>query len=171
MKIGKNVMISPRAVIYNEDKLEIGDNVRIDDFCVLSCGGRLTIGNHVHIACYTALYGGYGIEIGDFVGISAHCAIYSASDDYSGRAMSNPTVPDRFKRVQSGRVRIGRHVLIGQGSTVMPDLVIGEGAAIGAHSFVNADCEEWMIYAGVPARIMNPRLKNVLKLEMEMQHG
>lgn len=171
MKTGNNVIISSRAVIYGEDNLVIGDNVRIDDFCVLSCGGGLVIGNHVHVACYTALYAGNGMEIGDFTGISAHCAFYSSSDDYSGKTMNNPTVPEKYKNVTKGKVIIGRHVLIGHLVTIMPGLVIGDGVSIGAHSFVTRDCEPWGIYAGIPARRVRERSDNVLNLERELLNG
>lgn len=171
MIIGNNVTISPRAVIYGGDNLVIGDNVRIDDFVVLSCGGGLKIGSFVHIACYTALYAGFGMEIGDFTGISAHCAFYSASDDYSGHTMNNPMVPEKFKNVTKGKLTIGRHCLIGHAVTIMPGLTIGEGVSIGAHSFVNRDCDPWGIYAGVPARRVKEKSRNLLKLEEAFLNG
>lgn len=171
MKTGNNVSISPLAVIYNGEHLVIGDNVRIDDFVVLSCGGGLVIGSYVHIACYTALYAGNGMDIGDFTGISAHCALYSASDDYSGEALSNPTVPDPFKRVTRGKVLVGRHCLVGHGSTVMPGVHIGDGVSIGAHSFVNRNCVSWGIYAGVPAVRIKERSNNALNLERILLNG
>lgn len=167
MIVGKNVTISPRAVIYGGENLVIGDNVRIDDFCVLSCGGGLTIGNYIHIACYTALYAGHGMEIGDFTGISAHCAFYTASDDYSGETMNNPMIPEKYKRVTVGKLTIGRHCLIGHNVTIMPGLSIGDGVSIGAKSFVNRDCNPWTIYAGIPAKNIMGRRQGCLKLEQE----
>ena len=168
MIVGKNVTISPKASIYG-DNLVIGDNVRIDDFVVLSCGGKgLKIGNHCHIACYTALYAGNGMEIGDFTGISAHCAFYSASDDYSGETMNNPTVPDEFKNVTKSKVIVGRHCLIGHAATIMPGVTIGDGVSVGAHSYVNKPLPAWGIYAGCPARFVKDRKRGVLELEKRL---
>ena len=171
MITGSNVKISPRAVIYNEENLIIGHDVRIDDFCVLSCGEGLTIGDYVHLAPYSAYHAGAGMLIESFVGISAHCAFYTTSDDYSGETMSNPMIPDRFKNVDRGPILIGRHTLIGHGITVLPGVIIGAGVAIGAHSFVTRDCEPWGIYAGIPARRVKERSRNLLNLEREFLNG
>ena len=40
-KIGKNIMLSTKASIYNHELIEIHDNSRIDDFCLIS--GNVTI--------------------------------------------------------------------------------------------------------------------------------
>lgn len=162
-----NVKISDRAVIYNPENLIIGDNVRIDDFCVLSCGIGLLIGNNVHIAPMTAFFAGAGIVLDDFVGISSHCSFYSTSDDYSGEWMTNPTVPDKYKKVMKAPIYIGKHVLIGHAVTVLPGVTIGEGVSIGAHSFITKDCEPWSIYAGCPAKLIRPRSKKILELEKQ----
>lgn len=167
MKIGKNVVISPKVSIYG-DNIEIGDNVRIDDFCLLSCGkGFIKIGSYSHIACYTALYGGAGIIIGDFASISSRISFYSESDDYSGETMSNPNIPLKYKKITSGLITLGRHVSMGTTATVMPGVTIGDGVSTGAYSFINHDCLPWNIYAGVPAKIIKPRSKKLLELEQQ----
>lgn len=171
MKIGKDVTISPRAVIYNEENLVIGDHVRIDDFCILSCGGGLVIGSYVHLAPYSNYHAGAGIRIGDFVGISAHCAFYSTSDDYSGEAMFSPMIPDKFKKVHRAPISIGRHTLIGHAVTVLPGVTIGEGVAIGAHSFIASNLKSWTIYAGTPVKYVKNRSRNLLNLEREFLNG
>ncbi len=170
MIVGKNVKISERAVIYNPENLIIGDNSRIDDFCILSCGKGLTIGKYVHVACYTAIFAAAGVILEDFSGLSGHCIIYSKSDDYSGESLTNPTTPDEFKKVKEGLVILKKHVIIGHGSTIMPGVIIGEGTAVGAKSFVNESCANWSIYAGVPARRIDKRSKTLLKLEEELWH-
>lgn len=62
LSVGKNVLISKKASIYNPGVISVGNNVRIDDFCILS--GKVTIGSYSHIAAYTALYGGEVGKIG-----------------------------------------------------------------------------------------------------------
>jgi acetyltransferase-like isoleucine patch superfamily enzyme len=171
MIVGINVNISPHAVIYDPDKLEIGEHVRIDDFCVLSCGGGLKIGNYVHIACYTALFAGAGIIIKDFSGLSSHCAVYSVSDDYSGESLTNPTIPDKYKKLHRGLVTLEKHVIIGSGVTIMPGVTLGEGAAVGANSLVTKDCDPWGIYAGTPVRRIKERSKNLLRVERDFLDG
>ena len=46
--LGKNVLISDKAAIYNCEKISIGDNVRIDDFCIISAGvGGINFENNI----------------------------------------------------------------------------------------------------------------------------
>jgi acetyltransferase-like isoleucine patch superfamily enzyme len=164
-KIGKNTNISPMARFYNPEVIEVGDNTRIDDFCVISGGAGITIGSHCHIACGCYLFGGAGIVIADFVEISARLAIYTKSDDYSGKYLSGPTIPEKYKGLDCGTVSIHKHCLIGVNATIMPGVTIGVGVAIGAYSFVKRDCLPWSIYVGNPAKWMKPRSKEMLKLE------
>lgn len=96
-KLGKNVKISEKASIYNPEKIEIGDNSRIDDFCLLS--GKISIGNNVHIAAYCNIAGGIeGITFDDFSGLAYGCHVFSQSDDYTGRTLTNPTIPKKYKK-------------------------------------------------------------------------
>ncbi len=163
-KCGDNVLISRKASIYTPEKIEIGNNVRIDDFCILS--GAIKIENNVHIAAYVALFAGdAGVVCEDYVGISARTIVYATSDDYSGEYMTNPTIPDRYKNVQSEKVLFRKHSLIGAGCIVLPGVTVGEGASIGAMSLINRDIENWTMNVGIPARKMKERSKRLLELE------
>ncbi|WP_419569534.1 acyltransferase [Rheinheimera sp.] len=170
--IGSNVKISDKASIYNAGNIRIGNNVRIDDFVVLSAGAEgIEIGSYIHIAVYSCLIGAGRIELHDFANISSRVSIYSSSDDYSGETMTNPMVPDELKAVHHAPVQIGKHVIIGSGSVVLPGVTLHEGAAVGALSLINKDCEAFFIYAGVPAKKIKPRSTNLLQLETRMQQS
>lgn len=163
---GKNVLISRKASIYGAEQITIGNNVRIDDFCILS--GKISFGNNIHISAYTALYGGdVGIDLKDFVGISARSIVYAKSDDYLGSSLTNPTVPEKYRKCVQGKVSVGKHALVGAGSIIMPKVEIGEGSAVGSMSFVNKSLDSWGIYVGVPCRYIRQRSKKLLELESE----
>jgi acetyltransferase-like isoleucine patch superfamily enzyme len=164
--VGDKVSISDRASFYNCSCISLGSNVRIDDFCVLSAGeGGITIGNYVHIAVYSSLIGAAKISLSDFSNISSRVAIYSSSDDFSGEWMTNPTVPTEFTGVTHADVFIGRHVIIGAGSVVLPGVVIEEGVAVGALSLVKKRCDAFGIYSGSPLRRIAERKRRLLDLE------
>jgi galactoside O-acetyltransferase len=166
--VGKNSQLSDKASYYNCPNIIIGDNVRIDDFCVLSAGaGGIEIENYIHIAAYSFLTGAGKIIMRDFSGLSSRVSVYSSSDDYSGISMTNPTVPDEFKHVKSADICIGRHVIIGAGSVVLPGVTIEQGVAVGALSLVSKSCSEFGIYSGVPAKKIKERKRNLLELEKE----
>jgi len=163
--IGKEVKISRHATFYNPENISIGNFTRIDDFCVLSSGsGGIEIGRNVHIAVYVSLIGKAKISIGDFANLSSRVGIYSSSDDYSGEFLSNPTVDEKYTRVNSSPVNIGNHVIVGSGSVVLPGVTLEQGVSIGALSLVNKDCEAFKIYAGTPIRYIKDRSRKLLKL-------
>ena len=165
---GTNVLISRHAIFYSPHNISLGSNVRIDDFCIIS--GNVTVGSYVHIASHSVLTGGVaGIVVQDFANLSQRVNVFANSDDYSGESMTNPMVPDRFKKLVQERVVIRKHVIIGCGSVVLPGVEIGEGSAIGALSLVNHDIEKWSIYAGVPARKVKNRSRELLQLEIELK--
>jgi dTDP-4-amino-4,6-dideoxy-D-glucose acyltransferase len=167
--IGENVLLSDKASYYNCQKIQFGNNVRVDDFCVLSAGeGGIAIGNYVHIAVYCSIIGNGKVIMEDFSGLSARVSIYSSSDDYSGLAMTNPMVPPGFTNVQNADVKIGRHVIIGTGSVVLPGVNLEEGVAIGALSLVKKNCRSFGIYIGVPAKRISERKHDLLAKEKDL---
>lgn len=167
--VGHNVHISDRASIYGADRIFLGSNVRVDDFCVLAAGeGGIYIGNYVHIAAGSSLIGAGKITMSDFSGLSSRVSIYSSSDDYSGASLTNPTVPDKFRRVSNAPVYLGRHVIVGSGSVVLPGIRLEEGVAIGALSLVTQHCEAFGIYAGTPAKRIKDRKRDLLSLERRL---
>ena len=165
-KLGEHVLISRYARIYGAGRMVIGDHVRIDDFCLLS--GNITLGNFIHIAVGCNLFAGNaGIEFRDFSAISSRSAIYAESDDYGGDYFTNPMVGEDYRHIISGKVTLDRHVIIGTGSTILPDVTLGEGAAVGSMSLVNKSLDPWGIYTGSPCKFMKERSKGVLALEKE----
>ena len=158
---GENVLISRKCSIYSPEKIEIGNNVRIDDFCILS--GEISIGNNIHIAAYCGLFAGdAGIKIEDYAGISSRCTLYAISDDYSGRFLIGPCVPEETRNVISKKIILEKYSIIGASSVVLPGVIISEGAAVGANSLLIKSTEEWSIYVGSPAKKIKNRSKDLL---------
>jgi acetyltransferase-like isoleucine patch superfamily enzyme len=50
---------------------------------------------------------------------------------------------------------------------VLPGVVIEEGVSVGSLSLVNKSLPGWKIYAGIPAKPIKDRKKDLLKLEEE----
>jgi len=168
-RVGKNPRLSDKASYYNCQNISIGDNVRVDDFCVLSAGsGGIEIGSHVHIAVNSLLIGQGKITLQDFSGVSSRVSVYSSSDDYSGTALTNPTVPSEFTNVKHADVTIGRHVIIGAGSVILPGVTLEEGVATGALSLVTKSCKAFGIYSGNPAKFLKDRKRDLLELENQL---
>jgi acetyltransferase-like isoleucine patch superfamily enzyme len=170
--VGENVFISDRASFYNCARISFGNNVRIDDFCVLSAGvGGISICSYVHVAVYSSLIGIGKITLSDFCNISSRVAIYSSSDDYSGSFMSNPMVPSQYTGVTHADVFLGKHVIVGSGSVILPGVTLEEGVAVGALSLIQKDCKRFGIYAGSPAKFIKHRKRDLLELEKAFLSG
>ena len=63
--------------------------------------------------------------------------------------------------------KIRRGVLLGAGSTVLGNIEVGEGAKIGAGAVVLTPIEPFTTAAGVPARMIGPKLTTAAALTME----
>lgn len=164
--IGENCLLSDKASYYNCQNISIGSHTRIDDFSVLSAGdGGIEIGQYVHLAIGVSLIGAGKISVQDFAGLSSRVSVYSSNDDYSGEYMTNPMVPSKYTNVTSLDVIIGKHVIVGSGSVILPGMTLETGVAIGALSLVNKNCKEFGVYIGAPAKRIKNRSKRILELE------
>ena len=162
--LGREVKISDKAAIYGANEMSIGDHSRIDDFCVVS--GKVTIGRNVYIGPFGLIAGGIpGVVLEDFTTLAYRVQIFSQSDDYSGATLTNSTVPRAYKAEIFAAVRLGRHSIVGAGSTVMPGVTLAEGTSVGAASLVLASTAPWGIYVGAPARRLKDRRRDLLALE------
>lgn len=164
--LGKHVKISNKASIYNPESIELGDYSRIDDFCVVS--GSVVVGKYCHITPMCLVAGGVpGIFMSDFSTLAYGVKVFAQSDDYSGLTLTNSLIPKKYKNEIFGTVLIDRHVIVGSGSIIFPDVHVSEGCAIGAMTLVNKSTLPWGIYVGNPARRVKERKRNLLELEKE----
>jgi galactoside O-acetyltransferase len=167
--VGKNVKLHKSAIMINTAKMSIGDDTRIDAFCMISAGEKgLVIGNNVHIATGVYIFGGGGlVSLANFSGISSRSTVYTATDDYVEGYLTNPTVPEKFRKVATGDVILETHALIGASSVVMPGVTMKYGSACGSMTFVNRDLQEFELGVGHPMRVPKKRGDLLRKLEAE----
>ena len=165
--VGKHVQLSRKTSIYGAEHIWIGDYVRIDDFCVLS--GKITFAGHNHIAVYSAIFGGAaGVEFELFSGLSSRVCVYAVNDDYSGNALMNPTIPDKYKNVTEKPVIFKKYSVIGSTAVVLPGVTIGEGCAVGAMSLVNRSLKPWSVCTGSPAKERKERSRDMIGLSEKL---
>jgi acetyltransferase-like isoleucine patch superfamily enzyme len=106
-----------------------------------------------------------GIVLEDFAGLAYGCHVFAQSDDYTGRSLTNPTVPARFKKEFKAPIHIKRHCIVGTASLIFPGVTLGEGCSVGAMSMVTKSTQEWSVYFGVPAKRLKARKQDLLELE------
>lgn len=169
--VGSHVQVAKNATLIGIENISIGSHVRIDGYTTVVADGQgfLTLGSYIHIGAGCYLAAGGGVVMEDFSGLSQGVRIYSRTDDYSGRTLTNPTVPAEFLGVTQGTVRLGRHVILGSGTVVLPGIVIGDGSSVGALSLVTKSLDPWGVYFGSPARRLKARAQGLLALEAELR--
>jgi len=94
------------------------------------------LGKNSDIGAFTYINARFGVEIEADVQIGSHCSIYSHN-----------TI-DNTK----GKVIIKQGAKIGSHTVILPGVLIGKNALIGAHSLVKNDVKDNAVMAGVPVK-------------------
>ena len=118
---------------------------------VFVTGQNIHIGDNVVINRRVYLDGRIGITIKNNISISPEVYIVSMEHD-----PNNPQFATR-----GGEVVIDDHVWIGARAMILPGIHIGEGAVVGACAVVTKDVEPYQIVAGVPARPVGTRSRQI----------
>ena len=167
-KLGDSVLVHSTVVIVDCGKISLGSRVRIDPYVIISNRGGVEFGDNVHIGGHTVMAGHGAIRFGDFANISHFVGIYTSNEDLSGRTLSHPTVPGGDKSLRTASISFGRHCAVGAGSLVFPGARFDEGSVLGAMSRVGRPLKPWTTYAGIPARRIRERRRDVLAIEQAL---
>lgn len=131
-EMGRQVILEHRVFIRPPRHVSIGDDVFIGRGCELWAHGpqaRIRIGAHTLLA--------------------PGVLVTTLSHDYSSLAMP----------VEARPVTIGERVWLGARCVILPGVTVGDGAVVAAGAVVTSDVPPWTVVAGVPARVVKPRLK------------
>ena len=143
----RNVKICEGCRFYLDS--EIGEYTYIGRYCDIT---RAKIGRYCSIGNFVVIGGGEHRTDR----ISTNIALYPDSE-------KGFELADR-------ELIIKNDVWIGTNAVIRRGVTIGNGAVIGANSFVNKDVPDYAIVAGVPARIIRYRFPdNVIKEILESQ--
>jgi maltose O-acetyltransferase len=130
-EIGPRSTILMGVTIWKPSGLTIGSDSIVNSGCVLDSRGRLAIGNSVNIAGYVQ--------------------IWTADHDPD----------DPWHRSRTAPVTIADHAWLASRATILPGVSIGEGAVVAAGSLVTRPVPPYAIVAGVPARKVRERARDL----------
>jgi acetyltransferase-like isoleucine patch superfamily enzyme len=109
------------------------------------CGKNIKIGKNVFINACCRFQDQGGIEIGDGSLIGHNTTIATLNHDFN---------PAKRQNLTPSPVKIGKNVWIGSDCTILPGVIIGDGAIIGAGSVVTKSVPANAIAVGNPARVI-----------------
>ncbi|KAF3888304.1 MULTISPECIES: acyltransferase [Nostocales] len=134
--------------IVGIENIEFGSHIIIDDFVFIHAKKTIKIGNYVHIASFTSITGGESFVMEDFSALSSGIRILTGSDDFKEWGFGNSTLDEKYRNVKRRPIHIGKFVVVGANSVILPGVTVGEGATVGAGSVVTRNLEPWGIYIG-----------------------
>jgi dTDP-4-amino-4,6-dideoxy-D-glucose acyltransferase len=158
-KCGEGVKIYPLAKLAFPHVIELGQYCKIRDFVFIFAGKGVTIGQYSDLQPHTVIWGGGTTIIGDRVSVGPGTVLLSAVYSHAKGLKMVDGLPDGSTNALYGKLVIGNDVYIGANCSLMPNITIGEGAVVGAGSFVNKDIEPWTVVAGSPAKKISVREK------------
>ena len=144
IKIGSNSTIGRRTILtaWKKEKdpsIIIGDNVAIGNDCHITAINRITLGDNV--------------LLGEKVTITDNS--HGLTNIYE-----ELRVPPRKRNLFSkGPVILENNVWIGDKATILPGVIIGDGAVIAANAVVSKDVPAYCVAGGNPAKIIKQAKK------------
>ncbi len=166
-KCGEGVRLMPLAKIANPGVVELDDYCRMRDFVFIWGGQGVKIGKYTDVQPHVVVWGGGQLTVGDRVSIGPGSVLLTAVYSHKEGLKMVDGLGEGSAKALYGQLVIEDDVYIGANCTLMPDITIGEGAVIGAGSFINKDAEPWGIYAGSPAKKVGVRPQNeVIKRDL-----
>ena len=150
--IADSVRLGPGVVIAQPDLVNlygcsVGDGSKIGAFVEIQRGA--VVGRNCKISSHTFICEGVTLEDGVFIG---HGVLFT--NDIYPRAVTAAGELQTETDWQVVSTLVKRRASIGSNATILAGITIGEGALIGAGAVVTRDVPDYMIAAGVPAKII-----------------
>lgn len=161
-KIGANFYLGKDYKFTNAQYIEIGEDftagnrLKIDAIDYygnknftpeIIIGKNVTITNDVHIGAIGKIVVGDGCLLASKVYISDHSHGNITRESLEIRPVDRPLT-------SKGDVIIGKNVWIGEGASVLPNVIIGDNCIVGTNAVVTKSIPQNCIVAGVPAKVI-----------------
>jgi acetyltransferase-like isoleucine patch superfamily enzyme len=157
-----SAILAPQGVMYNTEHIALGEGVLVGPNVVLSVGAAIgqemierpvvRIGSRTIVGRGTHIVGHWNIEIGEDVLIGPN--VYITDQNHTYQDLDRPI---------SAQPGVEAEVSIGSGSWLATNVVILPGAKLGRNTVVAAgavvrgEFPDYVVLAGVPARIVKHR--------------
>ena len=140
-----------RVWAYRQFGVRIGQGTTIYNSCELREPRRITIGEFSSIGDHCILDGRGGLTIGNSVNFSTGVWIWTAQ-----HKMNDPDFGE-----ESAPVVIEDFAWLSCRTVILPGVKIGKGAVVAAGAVVTKDVEPFAIVAGIPAKKIGERSRDL----------
>lgn len=145
--------------ICQKHRANMMDWAILEPFCPRKLRPRLArkmgchVGKNVFIGDHVRIDQGHAdlIYIDDYAHITGGCRLLCHQRDLKDYRKGDNAASLPYKK---GEIHIGKGVMVGMETLIMPGVTIGEGAIIGAYSLVTKDIPAWTVAAGRPAKVI-----------------
>jgi len=153
-RLGHDCIVRAHTIIYGD--VTIGDGFRSGHHALIR--EHTTIGDYVLVGTGAVVDG--QVSIGDYVSIQSRVYIptHTTIGNHVFIGPCAVLTNDKYPVRQRAPYRplgptLADHVSIGANATILPGVVLGEGAMVAAGSVVTKDVPPWTLAVGSPARI------------------
>lgn len=148
--IGANSIIRSHSIIYED--VEIGEEFQSGHKVIIrektSIGIRCSVGTQTDILD--------NVKLGNYVRVhsSVFMGQYTVIEDYAWIYPYVALTNDRHPPVYNPKgVTIKEYAVVATSSVILPGVVVGKNALVGAHSVVTKDVADEMLVVGNPAKV------------------
>ena len=147
---------SPNSYLILE--LNKYEKIIIEKGCLIFSDGEYGFKNKIEVKSYKNIISKI------FGGKSLTYNVYTANEDYvNGSSLTNPTIPAKMRKIESGQVLIEQYAVVGANSILLPNTHLEKGVVLGAHSLTKGKYEKWKIYVGAPAKFKKNRPRKIIE--------
>lgn len=132
--------------------ISIGTKTSIHRGCRFYRPSAVCVGDHSVINRDVLLDGRMGLEIGHNVSLSEGVAVFTLDHDPQSRTFDS----------RGAAVQVADRAFVGARAILLPGVTLGEGAVVGAGAVVTASVAPFSIVAGVPARPIGERPRDLV---------
>ena len=132
-----------------------GKNVKLGNQNIVTArGGRILLGNSFSANDRVILNADIGgtISFGDNCLVGPGCIFRTANHKFD-----NPNKLIRDQGHEISDIKVGNDVWFGSNVVVLPGVSLGNGCVIGAGTVITKSFDDFVILAGVPARVVGSR--------------
>lgn len=112
---------------------------------------QISIGEGSIIGFWATIDARHGVTIGEHVNLSSEVALWTLQHDPN----------DRDFGVRGGPIVIDDFAWVSFRATILPGVRIGRGAVVAANAVVTKDVDDYAIVAGVPAKVIGERSRDL----------